>query len=145
MGWHNSFSDFPMFFLAPKIETDQMHIWKQKIFTLKRLIAGWKISNGRLLRTFDATKNFFSVEIIFCVDICVPSSTLEKALFFSFFSDFPMFFLGVENKKRAKWSPLVVSPGTFKAVTERNSGFFLRCEKVRRYRHKKWFRPKKKF
>ena len=73
------------FFSAPKIETEQMHIWKRKIFTLGRLIAGWENSIGRLLRTFDPTKNFFSVEIIFCVDICVPSSTLEKALFFSFF------------------------------------------------------------
>ena len=133
------------FFLAPKIETEQMRIWKRKIFTLEKLIAGWKNSNGRLPRTFRSTKIFFSVEIIFCVDIYVPSRTLEKAMFFSFFSDFPMFFFGSKNKKRAKWSPLVVSPGTFKPVTERNSGFFLRCEKVRRYRHKKWFRPKKKF
>ena len=81
----------------PKIETEQMRGQNAKSNTHVKIIFGSKYFLQKSHTYFCATKIFFLLEFIFCVVICVPRWLLEIVLFFSFFSDFPMFYFRLQN------------------------------------------------
>ena len=132
MDCHNSFNDFPMFLFGFKNRnrTDSLSKRKNQLIFKNNFRVQRFFTEVTQIKLYDW--KYFSFGFIFCVIICVLCRTLEKVLFLSFFSDFPMFFFGSRNRNRTNWSPLVISPVTFENATERNSRFLLRSNKVPR-------------